>query len=453
MPLGASGDIELLGYYYTPAGTPYLLASDGLSSTYYFDGTSWTLLTNTIAATAMTQFDGKAWLLAPLTSANPGGYWTFSGGFVPDANMPKGEVIVSHKFRLWVAPGKNATANGTRMYRSDVLGSVPLWPAVPDFTDVGAGDGQSIVSIVVNFNTLLIFRTRSVYSFQFTSDPGQGIVSNVVPGVGLSDRRAIVQFESYIYFMYDDRAYEFINNRANQINTKVPFEAGSEAGIYMPFIASEFNRRIIFSYYDTMYVFGLRTRTWTIWKSPTRGAIGKIFTRETGDETPQGITHSSMAVASGGGRVARTYFIQDGVSEGESFDCEMQTKNFNYQASSNYKRLFWWGVDATFTGTVVGTVVPVVYDFVVTWGQLLGTTWGDLLNYSWGQPQEGTLNVVQSRSTVGTTPSRKFIKFPKSLRFRQAYFNLNFPTDGRLVRVFSLTTFVLPKERVSKTLT
>lgn len=456
-PLGATGNVEYLGYYYDPAGVPYLIASNGLTSTYYFNGTTWTLITNTISATAMAQFDGKAYLLAPVGSANPGGYWTPSGGFTTEPNMPKGNVIVAHKFRLWVAPGKDAGSNTTRLYRSDVLGSPSLWSASPSFIDVGAGDGQAIVQIVVNYNTLMIFRTRSVYSFQYTNDPAQGVVSLVVPGIGLSDRRAIVQFESYIYFMYDDRAYEFINNRASHINQKVPFEAGTQLGIYMPFAVSEFNRRIIFSYYDTMYVFNLKTRTWTTWKSPARGSIGKILTQETGDSTPQGVAHSSTAVAPGGSRTTPTLFIadEDGLGGEETFTCTMQTKNFNYQASSNYKRLFWWGVDATFRGDVTGTVIPISYSQQVTWGQLrtMGVTWGQLLGFTWGQPQTNTLSVVQTRSTAGTTTSRKFIKFPKSLRFRQAYFKLEFPTDGSVVRIFSLTTFVLPKERVSKTIT
>lgn len=456
-PLAATGNVEFLGYYYNAAGTPFLIASDGLTSTYYFNGTTWVLITNTIAATAMTQFDGKAYLLAPVTSANPGGYWTPTGGFVAEPNMPKGDIIASHKFRLWVAPGKDAGANTTRLYRSAVLGSPTLWAASPDFIDIGAGDGQAIVQLIVNYNTLLIFRTRSVYSFQYTSDPSQGVVSLVVPGVGLSDRRAVVQFESYTYFMYDDSAYEFINNRAQQINQKVPFVAGSSIGIYMPFVVSEFNRRIIFSYFDTMYVFNLKTRTWTTWTSPSRGSIGKIMTQETGSSTPQAIAHSSMAVAPGVSRSAPTLFLidQEGNGGEETFSCVLQTKNFNYQASSNYKRLFWWGVDATFRGDVTGTVIPISYVQQVTWGQLrtLGVTWGQLLNFTWGQPQTDTLSIIQTRSTVGSSTSRKFIKFPKSLRFRQAYFKLEFPTTGTLVRVFSLTTFVLPKERVSKTIT
>lgn len=466
-PLGVTGNMLLLGYYYAANGTPYLLASDGLTSTYFFNGTTWTLITNKLAAAAMVQFNGQAWMTAPLGSSQNGGYWMPSGmvgavdGYVQDANMPKGEVLVAHKFRLWVAAGKNATSNGTRLYRSEVLGIVPFWKVSPDFIDVGAGDGQNIVSMAVNYNTLLIFRTRSVFAFNFTTDPGQGSQSLVVPGVGLSDKAALVQFESFIYWMYDDRAYEFSNSRATQINQKVPFRSGNETGIYLPFAVSEFNRRIIFSYYDVMYVFGLKTRTWTTWKS-IYGGIGKVIKRETGDDAVQAIAHSSVGVTLGGTRVAKTLQITDALTtDTESMECIVQTKNFNYEASSVYKRLFWWGIDATFRGLVKGYANPITYNYAVTWGTLRtkGVTWGQLRQggYTWSQPQTDTLVIETERTTAGTSTSRKFIKFLKSLRFRQINYRLVFATDGSRntapVRLFSLMTYVKAKERVSKTVT
>jgi hypothetical protein len=113
LPLGATGNANILGYYYGPGNVPYLLASDGLSKTYYFNGTVWVLITNTIAATAMAQFDNKAWLLAPFGSTNPGGSWSPTAGFVAEAQMPRGDTIVAHKQRLWVAGGRDALSNAT----------------------------------------------------------------------------------------------------------------------------------------------------------------------------------------------------------------------------------------------------------------------------------------------------------------------------------------------------
>lgn len=456
-PLGVTGNMSILGYYYAPGSVPYLIASDGLNSTYYFNGTNWVLITNTIAASAMTQFDSKAWLLAPTSSANPGGYWSPGTGFVADANMPKGEVIVAHKFRLWVAAGKTAVTNGTRLYYSKVLGTIPMWVAAPDFIDVGAGDGQNIVQCKVYYNSLLVFRTDSVYSFQYTSDPALGVVSLILPGIGLSDKDCVVDYESFLYFMYQNRAYEFVNNRASQLNIKVPFAAVSQAGMYKPFAVSVLNGRAIFSYYDTMFVFNFLTRTWTKWRSTARGPIGRIVALA-GSSSTQGIAHSSASVALGGSRSAKTLRITDAIStDAEPMQCVLQTKNYNYEASSVYKKLAWWGADAVFRGQVTAIATPVVFNYNVTWGQLLAFNWGNLLDFSWGQPISGTLDVQTVRDTTGSGSMRKFVKFMKALRFRQINFKVTFDTDGSIstapVRLFSLMTYVRAKERVSKAVT
>jgi hypothetical protein len=637
-PLGATGNMQLLGYYYAPGSVPYLIASDGLNSTYYFTGTSWTLITSTIAASSMAQFNGLAYLLAPVGSANPGGSWSPSAGFVAEPNMPKGEAIVAYKFRLFVAVGIGAVANGTSMYYSKVLGTAGgIWTAAPDFINVGAGDGQNIVQLVTYYQSILIFRSASTYSFQFTSDPASGQISQILPNIGLSDKDAVASYESFLYFMYNDRAYEFINNRATQVNATVPFRAISRSGIYKPYAVSIFGNRAIFSYYDTMFVFNVVTRTWTTWKSPTQGSIGRVIPLMQNSQFTQAICHSSafvstfsttrtnllnnpsgrrsttgytmvgtgtlgqdpgadtyaianasfpygsfgilieaptiaakftpgatytfsatvysnttsigvsvqgagvasssgfvttpagaftrvsttfVAAASGAvnfyilngtpivsgnnvafrdaqvelGSVATTYLdgsltdtvvdhfawsgtvdnsvstattrryaktlrTTDGItSDAEAFQCTLQTKNYNYNTSASYKRLFWWGADAIFRSNVTAIVTPIVYNYSVTWGQArAASTWGQALLFTWGQPMNGTIAVQTVRNTSGGGAIRKFVKFDKSLRFRQANFKLVFDTDGSSatapVRIFSLMTYVKVKERVSQTVT
>jgi hypothetical protein len=74
--LGATGNINILGYFYDQNGVEYLIASDGLTSTYYFTGSTWVLISNTLSAAGFTQFDDKAWLTAPVGTTQVGGYWT-----------------------------------------------------------------------------------------------------------------------------------------------------------------------------------------------------------------------------------------------------------------------------------------------------------------------------------------------------------------------------------------
>lgn len=453
LTLGASGSPHFLGFYYN-SGTSYLIASDGLSSTWQYDGFSWTLITNTFAASAMTQFDNKAWLMSPVGEADPGGYWSPSGGFVADANMPHGDTIIGFKSRLWCSPGKG-NANGTRVYYSKVLGQPNFWQT-PSFVDVGQGDGQEIVLLTTYYNTLIAFRTQSIYAFGFTVDPAQGQVSLLVPNVGLASKDCLISYENYLYFMYDEKAYQFVNNNASQINLKVPFTATSKGNISIPYAVSVFNNRAIFHYYDTMYVYSLRTKTWTRWKSPTYGAIGQIMS-PAGVLVDEAFVNPSAVVPAGGTRVSPLLHIEDRVTNAsENFQCEIRTKNFNYQNSSNFKRLFWWGLDATFRSRIQAWAVPVVQRSTVTWGALYSgnVTWGQLLNGTWGSPIATAAEVTTEYDLSSYGPIRKFVKFFKSLRFRQIYFRVVFDTDGSLgtspVNLFTITAYVATKETASK---
>lgn len=457
MNLGATGNAKFLGFFYGTAGTFYLIVSDGLSSTWVLNGqtNAWSLITATFAASSMAQFDNKAWLASPVGESDPGGYWTPTGGFVADADMPRGDTLVSFKSRLWISPGKG-NANGTRVYYSKVLGQPNFWQAAA-FVDVGQGDGQDIVLLTTYYNTLVAFRTQSIYAFSFNSDPAQGAVALLVPGVGLTSKECLIAYENYLYFMYDEKAYQFINNSAQQINLKVPFTATSKANNSLPMSVSLFNNRAIFHYYDTMYVYSLRTKTWTRWKSPQHGSIGQIMS-PAGVLTDEAFVNPSLVVPAGGTRQSKLLYIADEFTNvTENFTCEVQTKNYNYQLSSNFKRLFWWGVDAVFRTRIRGWAVPVVHHASVTWGQLVqqGVTWGQLLGGTWGSPFIGDISVHSDYDLKGTGPMRKFVKMFKSMRFRQIYFRIIFDTDGSIgtapVNLFTITAYVGSKETVSKT--
>jgi hypothetical protein len=612
MLMAATGIPSLLGTYYAPGALPYLIASDGRSSTFYFDGNSWILLTNTFAASAMVQFDNKAWMTAPVGSTNPGGYWSPATGFSAQPNMPRGEVIFANKLRLWVCKGKNATVDGTRLFFSRVLGQPEFWGSpVPDFLDIGGGDGQNIVQAMVYYQSIILFRTDSIYSFTYTTDPASGTVSPVVLGIGLTNKDCLASYENYIYFQYRGRAYEFINSRATQINVKVPFIELSQLRIVSPFSVSTFNERIIFQWWDTTYVFYLKTRTWTRWRSTDHGAFGKMIERQREENTPEaicfsakeaqrglddtnaavGVTSSgtlpqgiiymqpevkanatytvsayvkapfgtkivfsgrtrapdsegmggSVHVATGewerlkatftlaagpyaaiglqfrtvvpgfgialamakpmiqlgtvmtpwqtggvnlvsnptfasllnvtgyfslivalegpnaGVRAARTLSMQDGfTNRRESIQCIAQTRNYNYEASTVWKRLFWWGVEATFSGTIEGTVVALNFTRGVTWAQLRSTTWAALRSQTWGSLSSDNYRVTTVRETEGTGAQRKVVKMlSKALRFKQIYFRIVFNADGTAdtspVRLNSLMTYVRAKQTVSKT--
>lgn len=453
LPLGATGQARLLGYFYDSDGDPYLIASDGLSSTYSYDGSSWMLITNTFAATDMCQFDGLAWLVSPNGEADPGGSWTPSGGFIADNDMPHGESIESYKQRLWIAEGRSGT-HPTRVRYSKVLGQPDFWDS-PSLVDIGSGDGEAIVKIIVYFDVLLVFRAKSIWSFQYGVDPATAITGVIVPGVGLMNRFSLVEHENFLYFMYDDKAYEFINNKANQINIKTPFLAQTASAAAWRSTVSVFNYRILFAFFDITYVFNLRTRTWTRWQSTEWSAIGQVMPSFVNGEADKAYALSARLVpAAPPTRVAKLLRIEEEINAfGENFTCLLITKNYSFNLPGTFKVMFWWGADVIFRTNIKGVATPIVFNLSFTWGDFLLKTWGTLA--TWRHPVAVDLEVPTSY-TILSGPLRKFARFLKKMRFRQINFRLEFDLDGSIstapVQVFTLSAYMAEKQTVSKDL-
>lgn len=131
--------------------------------------------------------------------------------------------------------------------------------------------------------------------------------------------------------------------------------------------------------------------------------------------------------------------------------CLAKTKNFDMAVSSQFKRLWWWGVDVISNRDIRGIASPIVVSFNVTWDMLASYSWDDLK--TWDQP----LTEISSIDTVvasGTGTARRFVKFPKSLRYRQINFQVELVTDGSTgdgpARVFTISIVTETKQVVSK---
>lgn len=449
MTLGVSGNMKLLGYFVTTGGAPYLIGSDGLSSTYYFDGTNWNLITATMAASAMCQYRDQAWLLAPVGAANPGGVWTLSGGFVADADMPKGAAVIGHKERIWVAQGLNATTFNTRLYVSDLTGGAPDWPASPNYIDVGPGDGQPVVDLAVYYSDLLIFKKGSTYRFAYDTDPATGILSRISDNVGASGPNCYATYENQIYVLFDNKVYQFTNYNYDRLNIKVPLVADNPAvNLSEYYSISVWADRIFVAFYDKLFVYSLRTRTWCTWESTLLTNIGRMLPLPGSQAViPEAYTYSTTP------RANALYRIKDEFgSATETMTCRATTKNYDYLSPSKFKRLFWWGADVISKVGIDVSAHPVTYVTTVTWDQLAAYDWDEL--ETWDRPLDIPSVVADSVLTQGLTGGRKFIKFLKALRFRQISFTLEVETNGDIttapVRIFNLVTFVRDKQTVSK---
>lgn len=438
---------KILGHYVTPQGGTYLIAHNG-SKTYYFTGSNWVEVCN-FPASAITQYRDKLWLLAAPGTTHVGGSWDLASGFSTVSAMPKGAAIIAHKERLWIALGPMAEANGTRLYYSEV-GNPTDWPGGGNFLNVNAGDGQNIVAMYLYFNDLLIFKTRSSYRFSYSSSPDSGVVSKVSETIGAASIDSVVPYEGSLYVVFSDKVYEVVNYNFVQINNKVPLTSSSyPSNLNYTVSISVWADRLIVNYFGTTYVYGLKTSSWTVWSSKLI-RIAKVVS------TP--VTYLAQRpnayLVSADAADRRIFSVQEDLIEGrtEDIDCIARTKNYDYQSAHTFKKLAWWGIDVIIKGAVRATVTPIVETVRPTWNQLRNYTWAQL--NTWNNPIDIPIEINDQVVTMTSGDSRKFIKMLKALRFRQVNYQVTFNVDGTPktapAKLFSLTTFVGVKERVSK---
>jgi hypothetical protein len=427
-------------------GTIYHIASNSAKTSRSVDGVVWTDITTTFGASAMVQYGNKAWLV---NSAGAGGSWEPTGGFAAVATMPAGDAAVILKERMYIVPGANATVNASRLRWSTVT-DPSIWNPVTDFADVGSGDGQNLVDIAVLNDNLVLFKNDSTYSFAFDSGPSGGILRKISGTIGATRRDCVALYEQSLYVYHEGNVYEIVNFDFARLNTKVPFlyDPTAPSSFTDEVFICVFGDRLLVRYYNRLYVFGFRTRTWTRWTSSLYfGVLRGAPINTTAAVNPQ---YYAGACVSGDNRIFR---IDDGFgSLAEAMTCSIQTKNYDLSISYQFKRLFWWGVDISSSTSVDGIVTPIVFKFAVTWAALSTHTWNSLT--TWDQPLTAAPGISDTVLIATGGVVRKFVKFLKSIRFRQVNFFVSTTITGTSVdgpvRLFSLVALIGQKQTVSK---
>ena len=249
------------------SGVHYLIVSNS-NGVYYFSGGSWGTITTTIQCYCAVQYADKVYLPARPGSANPGGKWDPSGGFTAVAAIPKGTACVIHKERLFIVPGITATVNASRLTFSNP-GNFDVWTGT-DFLDVSQGDGSNLLDLTVYQDNLLLFKNHSSYVLAYDIRPTDAVLRKISSTIGVPGQYCVANYENQIYVFHAGWIYEIINYDFNRLNTKVPFVRDSTAptafaaeSIFLGLLGDRLVCRIL----KKVYVFGLRTRTWSEWGS------------------------------------------------------------------------------------------------------------------------------------------------------------------------------------------
>lgn len=222
--------------------------------------------------TSMVQFKDKLFFNVDATATDRGFWWnkTSSLGGTTVATMPRGNVMISWKTRLWIS-GTGQAADGDRVWFSTINSSGPLpdtWGAA-DFFDTAPGEGGFITAMIPSFNNLIIFKNDGTWRFSFPSQPAKGVVDKISGDVGCASKNAVCDFENYMYVYDQGRVYEMVNSNFSQLNRFVNFAEDTLSvdsvapGVELCIV----NRRLLVRYFNNVYCFTIDSKAWSQWRT------------------------------------------------------------------------------------------------------------------------------------------------------------------------------------------
>lgn len=429
------------------------------------------------------RFNDILYFIPDSGNANGGASYNLSTSTVTlIATMPGGNGAVVYKSSLFITGGRSGSVR-SRVFFS-ALADFTSWPS-SNFFDINPGDGDGTQDLVIYQDNILIFKDTNTYILAYDSQPAQAVLRVVSTTVGVRGPYCVQTYENSIFVLNYNKVYEINNFDFTLVNTKVPFPLDTTvdnpygfltATFKYPVFMSLMGDRLFVRFYNTTYFYHLRVRSWTKFTSadPVLKYIGPVVS--VNDVTQSSVRGSNIYVASGALTVTqdssgesnpigvggnwREYMklfimkdMYDGTTTENGVDIvsTFTTKLFDMGIGSRFKKLLNWGVDMVSARSVTGKLSPVSIGYQTTWAQIQLYRWSDLK--TWDTPLYDSQATVQPQPP-GSTIYRKFIRFPKSIRFRQLQFivttaTVGNTTDGPAI-VYSLTAIVSEKQLVPK---
>lgn len=459
----AGQHVDILGYYTPPSGNVYMVATS--------DTKTWVRrVVPTVAETWTEIWDSKAsdfiqyadQIVACRTSATGGIRWK-EGDVTATAitEMPKLEGLELYRERMF-GFGPANTSTETALYWSDIISTdfptgIYTWN-VDSIIYVGRGNGQYITGLVADYNSIIVFKHASTYSFTYNVLPEEGVLTLIQQGIGAENRECVAAYQNGYIVLHDRILYKFQNNQYAPINAQqVRFEATGEEEIYAKnqCVSIIADRAIIWNF-GNCYVLNLQTGTWSQWESDSRLAYVKELKHARSDFSQNarayGITGSSDETRH------KIYLIEDNavsIIGSEQFTCILRTKIYDFDTPAEWKRMYWWAADISANGPVNSRVftVGVSNDFY-PWETLQDYTWDDLDERTWDKLFLSGYQIRTDQVIDSSSPQRVSLKLDKSIRFRRAYFEVYLTCDGTATtapaQIFSITPMVGVKAKMTK---
>lgn len=474
-PLGSSSTehIDLLGYYSPESGNIFLVASTSAKTwvieiqEYGFG--DWIEIWDA-KATAFVQYANQIVMSRAVTG---GARWTEGDTtYTVIATMPALFTLVLFKERMF-GSGLHGTADETAVYWSDVISldqpnGVYEWNN-DSFVYVSRGDGQPITELIADYNGLIIFKRNATYNLVYSDLPEEGTVSLVQTNIGAQNKRSVVGYQNGFVVLHNRVLYKFQNNVYAPINAqKVRFAYDenfeSSSSLFGEAVSVVGDRALVFTA-GNLYSLNLLTGTFSQWDSATKLAYLIEVPRARGYQR-----RHPIAFGTAGDSATKLWYLQDFPVSGwfeevdgevvtangsEAFECVMRTKIFDFDAPTEWKRIYWWSADVSAKGEVIGKIIPIgVPDLQNTWDQLDQFTWDYFEALTWDTLFFRDIQISTTQTVTGDGPQRVALKMDKSARFRRAFFELYLTCDGTEetapAQIFSLTPMIGVKAKMSK---
>lgn len=275
------------------------------------------------------------------------------------AAMPYGDYGFVLKDRLFVV--RKATSE---LYFSKPT-DFTIW-AAPDggVIQINPGDNSPITKVVVVNNQVIIFKRDSTYVLSFTNSPtGDGVLRQVSADQGAIDA---ITYNNEVYCYNARSVFKFINGYFQDIGLQLnlPETDTIDASSTNPARINVIGKSLVFGKTPSgrTYAMNLDTGAWSeyVFAGDLDTSTGTIFSRSAvgtaiffGDGTTK---LSYMLVSKDDDR--RTDQHSDGTYHSPIY--EFRTKEFSFDDSEAWKRMYSWHLDSEFDQAVYGSALTYI---------------------------------------------------------------------------------------------
>lgn len=304
---------------------------------------------------SVVQYQNKLWYIPALASSVGASSPVAQNNTLTGvAAMPYGDYGFVLKDRLFIV--RKATSELFFSKATDFS----VW-AAPDggVIQINPGDNSPITKVVSLNNQVIIFKRDSTFILSFTNNPtGDGVVRQVSADQGAIDA---ITYNNEVYCYNARSVFKFVNGFFQDIGLQLnlPGNDTIDSTAVNPARINVIGKTLMFGTTPSgkTYAMNLDTGAWTeyTWPVDLSVSTGTVFSRSAlgtaiffGDGTTK---LSYMLVTKS--KTQRTDQGSDSIYKAPEY--AFRTKEFNFDDSETWKRVYSWHLDSTFDQAVYGT--------------------------------------------------------------------------------------------------